>query len=302
MVDLKQHRRPARRRGRADLHRLAGRADGGAVADGQPRPPASASARATPCVLASSLIPGNENAVYRVINGLDPLGREGRAQGQRDGARLRPRQRRRAALLLQHRAAEQRHAGPRRVAAPAGQRRPRRRDRRRRATGSCSPRTASWSTSSTAGARSSAAVPCGYVYVDGSSVGDVTEASLKDRRILGDEGFISVVVVVDSVTGKVAGGPEIHARGFAEDDAVFDEVRPQIEEALAKAASEGDRRHPPAPAGRPPGGRPLGQRHLPPPADDHPASSSRSDRGARARPAVDGCAVTRWCDASRDSA
>ena len=88
------------------------------------------------------------------------------------------------------------------------------------------------------------AVPCGYVYVDGSSVGDVTESSLKDRRILRDEGFISVVVVVDSVTGKVSGGPEIHARGFAEDDSVFGEVRSLVEEALDRAAAEGigDRR------------------------------------------------------------
>jgi ribonuclease J len=82
-------------------------------------------------------------------------------------------------------------------------------------------------------------VPCGYVYVDGSSVGDVTDASLKDRRILRDEGFISVVVVVDSVTGKVSGGPEIHARGFAEDDSVFDEVRARIEDALERAGAEG---------------------------------------------------------------
>ena len=59
-------------------------------------------------ILASSLIPGNENAVYRVINGLTQLGRQRRAQGQREGARLRPRQRRRAALLLQHRPAEER--------------------------------------------------------------------------------------------------------------------------------------------------------------------------------------------------
>jgi ribonuclease J len=83
------------------------------------------------------------------------------------------------------------------------------------------------------------AVPCGYVYVDGSSVGDVTETSLKDRRILRDEGFISIVVVVDSVTGKVSGGPEIHARGFAEDDSVFGDVRGKIEDALANAAAEG---------------------------------------------------------------
>ena len=72
------------------------------------------------------------------------------------------------------------------------------------------------------------AVPCGYVYVDGTSVGDVTETSLKDRRILGAEGFISVVVVVDLTEGKVVGGPEIHARGFGEDDSVFDEVLPKV--------------------------------------------------------------------------
>jgi ribonuclease J len=83
------------------------------------------------------------------------------------------------------------------------------------------------------------AVPCGYVYVDGSTVGEVSDSSLKDRRILRDEGFISVVVVVDSVTGKVSGGPQIHARGFAEDDSVFDAVRPLIEDALDKAAAEG---------------------------------------------------------------
>jgi ribonuclease J len=82
-------------------------------------------------------------------------------------------------------------------------------------------------------------VPCGYIYVDGLSVGEVTEASLKDRLILGEEGFISVVVVVDSTTGKLVGGPEIHARGAGIDDAGLAEVRPLIEEALAGAAREG---------------------------------------------------------------
>ena len=82
-------------------------------------------------------------------------------------------------------------------------------------------------------------VPCGYVYVDGLSVGEVTEASLKDRRILGEEGFVSVVIVVDSTSGKVVAGPEIHARGSGIDDAAFGEVRPRIEEALVLAAQEG---------------------------------------------------------------
>ena len=83
------------------------------------------------------------------------------------------------------------------------------------------------------------AVPCGFVYVDGGSIGDITEASLKDRRILGEEGFISVIVVIESQTGKIVAGPDIHARGFNEDEALFDEVKGQIEKALTAAVAEG---------------------------------------------------------------
>jgi ribonuclease J len=82
-------------------------------------------------------------------------------------------------------------------------------------------------------------VPCGYVYVDGLSVGEVTETSLKDRRILGEEGFVSVVIVVDSTSGKLVAGPEIHARGSGIDDSSLGEVRPRIEEALVRAAADG---------------------------------------------------------------
>jgi ribonuclease J len=82
-------------------------------------------------------------------------------------------------------------------------------------------------------------VDCGYVFVDGSTVGDITETSLKDRRILGDEGFISVIAVMDSVTGKLTAGPEIHARGFAEDDAVFDTLKPKIEAEIERAIGTG---------------------------------------------------------------
>jgi ribonuclease J len=83
------------------------------------------------------------------------------------------------------------------------------------------------------------AVRCGYVYVDGLAVGDVGEVSLKDRRILGDEGFISIVVVVDAATGKSVSGPEIHARGFSDEAGVFDAVVPLIEKTLDEAAAEG---------------------------------------------------------------
>jgi ribonuclease J len=68
----------------------------------------------------------------------------------------------------------------------------------------------------------------------------VTEAQLKDRRILGDEGFISVIMVLDSSTGKIVGGPEIHTRGSGIDDAAFaTEVLPRLIDALELAASEG---------------------------------------------------------------
>jgi ribonuclease J len=83
------------------------------------------------------------------------------------------------------------------------------------------------------------AVPAGYVYVDGFSVGDVTEASLKDRRVLGEEGFISIVVAIDSNTGRITAGPDIHARGFLDDASVLEDARVRIEKALSKAAAEG---------------------------------------------------------------
>jgi ribonuclease J len=84
------------------------------------------------------------------------------------------------------------------------------------------------------------AVPVGYVYVDGQSIGEITESSLKDRRILGEEGFISVVVVIESQTGKIVAGPDIHARGFTEDNALFDEVKNKIEKALAQSVANGN--------------------------------------------------------------
>ena len=45
----------------------------------------------------------------------------------------------------------------------------------------------------------------------------------------------------DATTGRVISGPEIHARGFAEDDAVFEDVKPKIVAALADAAQNGVR-------------------------------------------------------------
>ncbi|QKE85272.1 ribonuclease J [Arthrobacter sp. NEB 688] len=189
-------------------------------------------------LLASSLIPGNENAVYRVINGLMRLGanvvHKGNAKVHVSGHASA------GELLYCYNIVKPRNVMPvhgewRHLVANADL---------AVATGVPRRNVAVVEDGvvvdlvdgrvSVAGA-----VECGYVYVDGSSVGEADETLLKDRRILRDEGFISVVVVVDSMSGKIVAGPEITARGFVEDDVVFDEIRPRIEKALAEATAQG---------------------------------------------------------------
>ena len=189
-------------------------------------------------VLASSLIPGNENAVYRVINGLSRWGatvvHKGNALVHVSGHASA------GELLYCYNIVQPRNVLPvhgeiRHMLANAAL---------ARATGVPAEHVVVAEDGVVVDlvdgkVEIAGKVPCGYVFVDGQSVGDITEASLKDRRILGEEGFISVVVVVDLVTGKVAGGPEIHARGFLEDDAVFEEIKQPIVEALDAALREG---------------------------------------------------------------
>ncbi|HEU4949031.1 MAG TPA: ribonuclease J [Kribbella sp.] len=88
-------------------------------------------------------------------------------------------------------------------------------------------------------ARITGTVEAGYVYVDAMTVGGVTEASLKDRRALAEEGVVTVVLIVDANTGKLAEPPDFLARGFVHDDTTFKAVIPVIEEALGRAADEG---------------------------------------------------------------
>ncbi len=189
-------------------------------------------------VLASSLIPGNENAVYRVINGLARWGANvvhtGNAMVHVSGHASA------GELLYCYNIVK-----PRNVLPVHGEIRHMRANADLAvATGIPRERVVIAEDGVVVDLVNGKAsivgkVECGYVFVDGSSVGDITEASLKDRRILGEEGFISVIVVVDSQTGKVVSGPEIHARGFAEDDATFESIKSPIVAALDKAFSEG---------------------------------------------------------------
>lgn len=189
-------------------------------------------------VLASSMIPGNENAVFRVINGLMRLGATVVHQGN---ARVHVSGHASAGELLYC----YNILRPRNVMPVHGE------VRHLVANGAIAVRSGvpadrvvlaeDGVVVDLVDGRASVvgAVPCGYVYVDGSSVGAITDAELKDRRILGEEGFISIFAVVDSATGKVVAGPQIHARGFAEDESVFADIQPDVARALEEAAMSG---------------------------------------------------------------
>ena len=58
----------------------------------------------------------------------------------------------------------------------------------------------------------------GLVYVDGSGVGDVREELLAERGRLSDDGAVVAAVAVDYDTGRLAGGPRLVSRGFADED------------------------------------------------------------------------------------
>ena len=189
-------------------------------------------------ILASSLIPGNENAVYRVIDGLTKLGatvvHKGNAKVHVSGHAAA------GELLYVYNVLKPRQVMPvhgewRHLVANA-----------KLAEDTGVDETILAEDGTVVDMRDGFAqivgqLDLGFVYVDGSSVGEITDADLKDRRTLGEEGFISIIVVVDTQSGKVIVGPEIHARGFAEDERVFDDVKPKIVQALQEAAANGVR-------------------------------------------------------------
>ncbi|RAG86548.1 RNase J family beta-CASP ribonuclease [Streptacidiphilus pinicola] len=189
-------------------------------------------------ILASSLIPGNENAVYRVINGLTRWGanvvHKGNAKvhvsGHASAGELlyffnicKPRN-----LMPVH--GEWRHL---RAVSDLGQKTGIRKDRIVIAEDGVAVDLVDGV------ARIVGKVQAGYVYVDGLSVGEVGEGSLKDRRILGDEGIITTFMVVDSATGKVLSGPNIQARGSGIEDDAFGPAIAKIQEALSRSAQDG---------------------------------------------------------------
>jgi ribonuclease J len=192
-------------------------------------------------IMASSLIPGNENAITRVINGLMSLGahvvHQGNAHVHVSGHASE------GELLYCYNIVK-----PKNVLPVHGEMRHLIANGRiAEATGV--PRDNVIITNDggvidlvDGAARQVGHITSEYVYVDGRSVGDVTEDDLKDRQVLGEEGFITVIAVIDRQTRTVISGPEIHSRGVAEDEGVFDSIKPKIVKTLDDAAAS-DKEH-----------------------------------------------------------
>jgi len=188
-------------------------------------------------LLASSLIPGNENSVYRVINGLSRIGarvvHKGNAlvhvSGHASAGELlycynivKPRN-----VMPVH--GEMRHLMANADLAVA--------------TGVPKDRVIVAEDGDVVDlvdgkARKVGRIDAGYILVDGASVGGLSEEALADRKVLGSEGFISIVAVINMHAKRVV-SLDIHARGFVEDDNVFDEVRQQLIDELRTALSDG---------------------------------------------------------------
>ncbi|MBV9264294.1 MAG: ribonuclease J [Candidatus Eremiobacteraeota bacterium] len=75
----------------------------------------------------------------------------------------------------------------------------------------------------------------GHVFVDGSGIGDVGEAVLRDRKALSNDGIMMVVVAIDSEEARVIAGPDLISRGvfyLPEADGVLDELRAELRSAI----------------------------------------------------------------------
>jgi ribonuclease J len=84
-------------------------------------------------------------------------------------------------------------------------------------------------------------VQAGMTFVDGLGIGDVGEFVLRDRRKLSADGVVVVVVTVDAHSGELLAGPDVINRGFVTDETagpIFEEARHRTVLALKEYADE----------------------------------------------------------------
>lgn len=80
-------------------------------------------------------------------------------------------------------------------------------------------------------------VPVNYIYVDGTTVGDVSQIVVRDRQLLSRDGVMIVVVTIDRHSGELVGGPDVLSRGFVQvrdADTLIDSTRNVVRRILQK--------------------------------------------------------------------
>jgi len=189
-------------------------------------------------ILASSMIPGNETSVFTIINELARIGvtvvHQGVAQVHVSGHASA------GELLYLYNAVR-----PRNVIPMHGEwRHLRAQARLAVATGVPADRVILAPNGTVVDLRNGKAavvgqVEVGMVYVDGNAVGDVGDTTLSDRLILGEGGFISITVAIDTHTGRAVASPTISGRGFSDDPKALRAVVPLVEAELARTEADG---------------------------------------------------------------
>jgi ribonuclease J len=84
--------------------------------------------------------------------------------------------------------------------------------------------------------------PVGYVYVDGTTVGDVGNVVVRDRQLLARDGILMVVVSIDRTTGELIAGPDVVSRGFVymrQSEDLIDATKNVVRDALASHEGDG---------------------------------------------------------------
>lgn len=197
-------------------------------------------------LLASSLIPGNENAIYGIINALTEIGanvvHKGNAKVHVSG----------------HASAGElaycyNIVKPRNVMPVHGEWRHLRANSEIAVATGVDPRNVVIAqdgvTVDLARGRAtlSGKVDAGLVFVDGDSVGGITEEDLVERRRLAEEGVVTVLAIIDPDNGEMVESPEFFTKGFSCSDEDLDKAGAAVEKALRDAASnrQGGRRQDP---------------------------------------------------------
>jgi ribonuclease J len=84
-------------------------------------------------------------------------------------------------------------------------------------------------------------IPGGYIFVDGSGVGDIGPSIMKEREALARDGFVMVHLQIDPKTGRLRSTPEIETRGFVtlrDAESLLAQARTRVGEVVA--AAKGD--------------------------------------------------------------